>query len=279
MSMAIKRVRLKPRTKSMISAPARAHRLALFGPPLLLEGEDEAAYDELLAQFCAAIEPVNAIEEMFVADVLYLEWEILRWRRLKSSLLRANALEALEDILSEMISYGVYREAFEEGLADALQENLAEDESEDHAHMLARKYVRNEPEAVEEVSNRLDADVQDILDSAKAKKTKELAQDFARRKPDAIKQVNRILASSGQTMDDIMAKNLMHWSDGRIDQIERIDRLITIAETRRNASLREIDRRRAALGEAVRRKMQEIEHGQFEVIETMPAEGRTRRDQ
>jgi hypothetical protein len=53
--MAIKRVRLKPRTKSMISAPPRVQRLALFGPPLLLEGEDEAAYNELLAQFCGAI--------------------------------------------------------------------------------------------------------------------------------------------------------------------------------------------------------------------------------
>ena len=49
--MAIKRVLLKPKIKSMKSAPARVQRLALFGPPLLLEGEDEAAYNELLAQF------------------------------------------------------------------------------------------------------------------------------------------------------------------------------------------------------------------------------------
>jgi hypothetical protein len=50
--------------------------LALFGPPLLLEGEEEAAYDELLGRICAAVKPVNVIEEMFVADVVFLVWEI-----------------------------------------------------------------------------------------------------------------------------------------------------------------------------------------------------------
>jgi hypothetical protein len=50
-----------------------------------------------------------------------------------------------------------------------------------------------------------------------------------------------------------------------LDIIERIDRLITIAENRRNAMLREIDRRRTALGEALRRKLQEVE-GEFEEI-------------
>ena len=56
----------------------------------------------------------------------------------------------------------------------------------------------------------------------------------------------------------------------RIDKIERIDRLTAIAETRRNAVLREIDRRRAVLSEALRRQVQEIE-GDFEVVEKTPA--------
>jgi hypothetical protein len=55
-----------------------------------------------------------------------------------------------------------------------------------------------------------------------------------------------------------------------LDKIERIDRLITIAETRRNAMLREIDRRRAVLSEALRRQVQEIE-GEFEEVEKTPA--------
>ena len=56
-----------------------------------------------------------------------------------------------------------------------------------------------------------------------------------------------------------------------LDNIERIDRLITIAESRRNTMLREIDRRRAALGQALRRQVEEVE-GEFEVIEKAPAE-------
>jgi hypothetical protein len=51
-------------------------RLRLFGEPQLLEGEDPAAYDELLARFRAAVKPVDIIEEMFIADVVALEWEV-----------------------------------------------------------------------------------------------------------------------------------------------------------------------------------------------------------
>jgi hypothetical protein len=266
--MAIKRIPLKRRTTSMISAPAPVQRLALFGPPLLLEGEDEAAYNELLAQFSAAIKPVNVIEEMFVADVLVSEWEILRWRRLKSSLLRARGHKALEEFLIGMLDYEFYRETFKEDLAEILQEIVGEDRAEALAHQCAR----NEPDAVEKVNELLiGRRMHRVLDDAKAKKAEELARDFARRKPNAIKQVNRLIASSGLTMHDIMAKGLS-WA---LDDIERIDRLITIAETRRNASLHEIDRHRAVLGEALRRKVQEVEDAEFEVIETARTKGKS----
>jgi hypothetical protein len=56
---------------------------------------------------------------------------------------------------------------------------------------------------------------------------------------------------------------------GALDNIERIDRLITIAESRRNGMLREIDRRRAMLGEILRRQVQEVE-GEFKVIDKTP---------
>jgi hypothetical protein len=81
---------------STTSAVAPAARLTLFGQPQLLEGEDAAAYDQLLARICAAVKPVDIIEEMFIADVISLEWEVLRWRRWKSSLIRASGLAALE---------------------------------------------------------------------------------------------------------------------------------------------------------------------------------------
>ena len=61
----------------------------------------------------------------------------------------------------------------------------------------------------------------------------------------------------------------------QLDYIERIDRLATIAESRRNASLHEIERRRAVFGETLRRSVQEIEDGEFEVIETTPPKEKT----
>src|SRR5262249_38268786 len=83
----MERVKLK-------STPKPVARLALFGPRLLIEGEDAATYDELLARMLAAVKPADVIEEMLIADVASLEWEVLRWRRLKTSLIRSRGLEA-----------------------------------------------------------------------------------------------------------------------------------------------------------------------------------------
>jgi hypothetical protein len=85
----------------------------------------------------------------------------------------------------------------------------------------------------------------------------------------ATKIVNACLADNSRTMDDLVAAAL----PPKIDEIERIDRLISIAETRRDASLHEIDRRDALLGEALRRKLQEVEAGNLKVIEK-PALGK-----
>ena len=270
--MASKRNPSKPKSRSVTSAPARVARFALLGPPPLLEGEDAALYDELVARICAAVKPGDIIDEMFVADVISLEWEIMRWRRLKFSLLEASVRRELRDFLNEQLNYDDYEEAYAETLEEILQEDLQEDLqenlAEDQAKELAQQCACWEPDAVEKVTVLLKVvglDIVKILDRAKAQRAKELAQQYARREPKAIKQVRELLASSGRTMHDLMLKGL----PGKLDQTERIDRLIIVAETRRNASLREIDRRGAVLGEALRRNVQEVE-GKFEVIETTP---------
>ena len=65
---------------------------SLFGPPPILEGEDAAAYDELFGRVCAAIKPIDVIDEMFISDVVVLEWEVLRLRRYKLSLTESTDL-------------------------------------------------------------------------------------------------------------------------------------------------------------------------------------------
>ena len=44
-----------------ISVSEQAQRLALFGPPLLLEGENAAAYDDFLIRIRAAVNPVDIV--------------------------------------------------------------------------------------------------------------------------------------------------------------------------------------------------------------------------
>jgi Ribonuclease G/E len=98
---------------------------------------------------------------------------------------------------------------------------------------------------------------------------------FASIAPASFKQVTKVLASSGRTMDDLIAIAVSDKIGFRSDHdyltiLERIDHLTTVAETRRNVMLREIDRRRAVLSEALRRQVQEVE-GEFEVVEKTPA--------
>ena len=239
---------------------------SLFGPPPLLEGEDAAAYDELFGRVCAAVKPVDIIDEMFIADIGCLEWEVLRWRRLKRTLMQETGLKALENFLAGKLDYDSERVA--DRLTKILQHNLPEEHA-DSAQTLARKYARNEQHAVDtinEVLASIDLDMGDIERGVRADKAQELVQDYLRRKPDAVTRVNELLTDAGVSMDTFMTKALRD----KIDDIERIDRLTAIAETRRNAALREIDRRRAVLGETLRRSVQEIEDDDFADGELVP---------
>jgi hypothetical protein len=270
----IKRVRLdrKAKSKSKSMAPAPARPFQLFGQPQILEGEDAAAYDELLARICNAIKAVDIIEEMFIADVVSLEWQVLRWRRLMLSLIRAHALEALESFLAERLEYYLYAELFMKDLAEILQNNLPEDQAKD-AQTLARECAENEPEAdakVNEVLDGIGRDMDEVLDSARARKAKQLVQEYVRREPNAITLVHEVLMDNNMSMDSFMADSLVE----KLDHVERVDRLTTIAEERRNAMLAEIERRRAVLGAALRRSVQEIEDAEFREIEQMPAKGK-----
>jgi hypothetical protein len=91
-----------------------------------------------------------------------------------------------------------------------------------------------------------------------------------RREPNAVTLVDELLSNASMSIDALTVDAL----GDEFDYIERIDRLTTVAESRRNASLHEIDRHRAMLGEALRRSVQEIEDAEFKVIETTPAQGK-----
>ena len=181
--MASKRSRSNPKTRSMTSAPARVQRFALFDPPPLLEGEDAALYDDLVDRMCAAVEPVDIIDELYVADAVSLEWEIMRWRRLKFSLLQTSVYDKLEGFLKQRLDYEAYAEAFAEVLAEVLAEILQESPQKnlaEEAKELAHQYAWSQPDAVQKVNVHLEAaglDADQILDQAKAQRAEELAQE------------------------------------------------------------------------------------------------------
>jgi len=182
------------------SPPERAGRLALFGPPPLLEGEDTAAYDELLVRISGAVKPADILEEIWVRDVVDLVWEAFRLRRLKANLMTAVAHEGVKRILTPLLGG-------------------------------SRAY--------------------------------DLAEAWARRERGAIKQVDELLASAGLTMDAVMAQTLSL----KLDDIDRIDRMIATAEARRNLIMREIERHRATWAQDLRQAAQEAEDVEFEAIE------------
>jgi hypothetical protein len=53
----------------------------------------------------------------------------------------------------------------------------------------------------------------------------------------------------------------------KLNDIERMQHMMALAEARRNATLHEIDRHRQTLGRKLRRAAQQLEDGQFRVIE------------
>jgi len=194
--------------------PYRPKRPSLFGPPLLLVGEDAAEYEELHAAIRAAVNPIDTVDEMLVADVVELEWEVLRWRRLESTLVRVCQRDALNEFLCEQLGYDVYAEDFVRELASTPTDNFPRDQA-DTAEPLARAYARNDPDAEDKVDEIFEnastfLDMDKILDSARAGKAEEVTEKYVRRDPDAVKLVDEILAGASVDIDDLTAKEVTY---------------------------------------------------------------------
>src|SRR5262245_58510789 len=94
-----------------------------------------------------------------------------------------------------------------------------------------------------------------------------LAANWAVGDPAAIERVKELLASAGLTMDHVIAQA----TASELDKIERFNRLIASAQRRRDALLREIERRRASFAQRLRAEVPKIENAEFEIVETSAA--------
>jgi hypothetical protein len=92
------------------------------------------------------------------------------------------------------------------------------------------------------------------------------AKEWAARKPAALAEVNTQLSAAGLDMGDVATSTFAV----RIDQFDRIERMLAAAEVRRAAALHAIDNRRAA--ERARAAVPPIEEGEFTLVPETEAE-------
>ncbi|AWN41152.1 HNH endonuclease [Methylobacterium durans] len=89
-------------------------------------------------------------------------------------------------------------------------------------------------------------------------KRDELVRGWSSGKREAVRQVAALLAKHGLTDEAISAQAL----SGKLDDLDRIERMIANADGRRNGVLREIDRRRSALGARLRAASDQVIEGE-----------------
>jgi len=89
----------------------------------------------------------------------------------------------------------------------------------------------------------------------------DLSRRWAARERSAIREADTLLRRTGLTMEAVTARTLAV----RIDDVERIDHMIMLAERRRNAILREVGYHRAGFAQVLRRAG-DIEDAEFEEV-------------
>ena len=89
-----------------------------------------------------------------------------------------------------------------------------------------------------------------------------LSEAWGRQDAEAMAEVEKLLAKANCTADAIMAETLTL----KLDQVERFERLTAAAEARLAGALRELDRRRAVLAQALREAADDIVDAEFEDV-------------
>jgi hypothetical protein len=107
----------KSDTSSNSGGPAEAKRyakdLALLGAPPLITGEKKAQYDELLNRLIESVKPKDILELILTREGADLEWDVLRYRRIKADIVNMR-LKGLNDYHLALSSCGEDDEDYED---------------------------------------------------------------------------------------------------------------------------------------------------------------------
>jgi hypothetical protein len=71
----------------------------------LVEGEDEVAYNTIRSKIFACVEPNDVFEEIFADEIVNLQWEAMRWRRLKVTLMNVEQRAEVRQALMPFIGH------------------------------------------------------------------------------------------------------------------------------------------------------------------------------
>jgi len=84
----------------------------------LLAGENRQDFEAIRQMMVDDIQPETNIEWLWTLDFVELSWEILRYRRLKTRILDAHRVAAIETILQRLDGEGMPAEAMPMSKAD-----------------------------------------------------------------------------------------------------------------------------------------------------------------
>jgi len=82
--------------------PNYEERLLSLAPAPLIEGESETKFRELLAGVAQSLKPQDVIEDIWVRNIVDVQWEMQRLRQLKTSFLKSRAHAGLQRVLQEL---------------------------------------------------------------------------------------------------------------------------------------------------------------------------------
>jgi hypothetical protein len=68
--------------------PTETADMTVLGTLPLLQGEDASDYERLRATVITEMKPADLMEKIWTNDIIYLEWEIVRFRRAKANCIR-----------------------------------------------------------------------------------------------------------------------------------------------------------------------------------------------
>jgi len=178
-----------PDVRSRAAVVDRPNLASLLGPPILLAGESCETRQTLANSLREAIRPRDALEEIYLDDLIEAQWDKLRWRRAKINLLRSSAQKGVQALIAPLV--------------------------EEDPYSLQGPY----------------------------KEVEDLVTKWSRRDPATLRQVEKMLQKAGHDDGAIMAQTLLVL----IDKVEAIDKLISRAEARYNAAIRDINDYRVTL--------------------------------